>query len=248
MEERSKNEKCCDIRKPVNSGLQRRLVKLIGTKPLFKCLLDGIETRVLWDTGSQVSVIDMEWLSLYAPDAVLRPINDFLEHDEKIEFLAANNTVVPMKGAVVLQFTLGHRTFPVPFVVTSGALSNPIIGFNVLTHAICSGDTDMVVSSLRESMVDVAVGKITVMVDLISRNFEDTDCVGLLKCTKNVTIPPKGVMRLKCRVKGDVRGLDLSFVTSAPTQGDWDEDLEVTQSLGELVRGRTPNVIGNKEQ
>ena len=41
--------KSCDIRKPVNVGLQNRLVKLIGRKPLFKCLLDGVETKVLWD-------------------------------------------------------------------------------------------------------------------------------------------------------------------------------------------------------
>ena len=235
--------KSCDIRRSVNGILSNRLVKLIGKKPLFKCLLDGTTTKVLWDTGSQVSVIDMEWLSLYAPDAVLRPITDFLEQEEKVEFLAANNTVVPIKGAVVLEFTLGHRKFPVPFVVTSAKLSNPIIGFNVLTHVVCSGDTEMVVSSLREAMDgEVTVGKIGVMVDLISRNFEETDCIGVLRASKNVKIPPKGRVHLKCRVKGDVRGTNLSFITSAPTSGEWDEDLEVTHSLGELVRGRTPNV------
>ena len=71
--------KSCDIRKPVNLRLQNRLVKLIGRKPLFKCLLDGLETKVLWDTGSQVSVVDLDWLSIYAPQAELRPISDFLE-------------------------------------------------------------------------------------------------------------------------------------------------------------------------
>ena len=151
------NIKTCDIRKPINVRLQNRLVKLIGTKPLFKCLLSGIEAKVLWDTGSQVSVIDSDWLSTYAPETELRPISDFLESDEKVEFLAANNTVVPMEGAVILEFKMGHRTFPVPFVVTSAKLGNPIIGFNVMTHAICSGDTEMVISSLREAL-DGVVG------------------------------------------------------------------------------------------
>ena len=64
-----------------------------------------------------------------------------------------------------------------------------------MTHAILSGETDTVISSLCESMEQVSVGNINVMVDLISRNFEDTDCVGLLKSSKNVTIPPKGVAR-----------------------------------------------------
>ena len=52
----------------------------------------------------------------------------------------------------------------------------------------------------------------------------------------------KGVKRIKCRVKGDIKGVDLSFICSAPLNGDWDSDLEVTHSLGEIVRGRTPNV------
>jgi hypothetical protein len=87
LEKRVPSEKCCDIRRPVNAGLQKKLVKLIGAKPLFKCQLDGVESRVLWDTGSQVSVIDMEWLSVFAPNVGLRPISDFLESNEKIFWL-----------------------------------------------------------------------------------------------------------------------------------------------------------------
>ena len=42
LEKRVKVDSVCDIRKPVSSGLQRRLVRLIGAKPLFKCLLDRV--------------------------------------------------------------------------------------------------------------------------------------------------------------------------------------------------------------
>ena len=128
-------------------------------------------------------------------------------------------------------------------MITTGTLANPIIGFNVVEHLVSSGNPDLVVSLLQKAMTNVSVGTINVMVDLIHRNFEDDDCVGVLRSAKKVVIPPKGVARIKCRVKGDVKGMDLSFVCSAPTKGDWDEDLEVTQSLGEIVRGRTPNVI-----
>ena len=219
LEKRNK-VKICNIRKPVNSGLKNRLVKLIGSKPLFLCKLDGEEWKVLWDCGSQVCVVDSDWLCAHAPDAVLQPISDFLDNGEKIEFLAANNTEVPMLGAVVLQFTLGSVTFPVPFVVTSSKIAQPIIGFNVMEHVICMGKPDTIVSSLQKSLGShIAVGTINVMVDLISRNFEDSDCVGLLKATKNVNIPAGGVARLKCRIKGDVRGMDLSFICSAPSGG-----------------------------
>ena len=242
LETREKSGKNCDIRKPVSTKLQKQLIRLIGAKPLFKCMLDGVVSNVLWDTGSQVSVIDMDWLSVFAPGVALRPISDFLENEEKVEFLAANNTVVPMLGAVVLEFSMGHNKFPVPFVVTSGKLANPIIGFNVMTHAICSGDSEAVIASLQEAMGNVAVGTINVVVDLISNNFGDTDCLGLLRASKRVVIPPKGVTRIPCRVKGDVKGLDVSVLTTAPIQGDWDEELEVTTALGELVRGRTPKM------
>ena len=242
LEKRNK-VKICNIRKSVNSGLQNRIVKLIGSKPLFLCKLDGEDWKVLWDCGSQVCVVDYDWLREHAPDAELRPISDFLDDGEKIEFKAANNTEVPMLGAVVLNFSLGSVNFPVPFVVTSGSLAQPIIGFNVMEHVIRMGQPDTIISSLQKSLGDnVAVGAITVMVDLISKNFEDSDCVGLLKSTKTVNIPAGGVTRLKCRIKGDVRGMDLSFIVSAPTSGCWNEDLEVTNSLGEIVRGRTPHV------
>ena len=242
LEKKHVNLNMCDIRKPVNANLQNRLVKLIGSKPIVKCELEGVESNVLLDTGSQVSMCDTEWLDARAPSAELKPVTDFLEEDEQVKFLAANNTEVPVVGAVVLNFTLGHCTFPVPFIVTSGSLSQPILGFNVMEHVIAMGSPDTIVSSLKKAMSNVSVGSLNVMVSLVSRNFEDSDCVGILKSTKTITIPAKGVRRIKCRVKGDVRGSDLSFICSAPLNGDWDSDLEITHSLGEIVRGRTPNV------
>ena len=233
--------KVCDIRKQENTGLQNRLVKLIGTKPVISCTLGEKKEDVLLDTGSQVSMTDHEWVCENVPDAEIRPVSDFLEQDEQVKFLAANNTEVPIIGAVVLDFTLGDCSFPVPFVVTSGSLSQPIVGFNVMEHIIRSGNPSTLVSTLQQAM-NVSVGQINVMVDLISQNFGESDCTGVLRSTKDVVIPAKSVKRIKCRVKGDVRGSDLSFICSAPLDGEWDEELEVTQSLGEIVRGRTPNV------
>ena len=68
-----------DVRRKDNVPLQNRLVKLIGNKPLFDCKLDGIDTRVLWDTGSMISLINLLWLRTMFPAAKVRPISDFLE-------------------------------------------------------------------------------------------------------------------------------------------------------------------------
>ena len=106
LEKKHVNLNMCDIRKPVNANLQNRLVKLIGSKPIVMCELEGVESNVLLDTGSQVSMCDTEWLDARAPSAELKPVTDFLEKDEQVKFLAANNTEVQVVGAVVLNFTL----------------------------------------------------------------------------------------------------------------------------------------------
>ena len=56
----------------MNTSLQNKLVKLIGSKPIFKCSLEGAESDVLMDSGSQVAAIDDEWLSNNAPKG---PVN-----------------------------------------------------------------------------------------------------------------------------------------------------------------------------
>ena len=96
-----------------------------------------------------------------------------------------------------------------------------------MEHVVRSGNPDTLVSSLHQAM-NVSVGAITVMVNLISQNFEESDCLGVLKSTKNVVIPAKSVRRIKCRVKGDVRGANMSVICSAPLTGEWDEELKVT--------------------
>ena len=66
--------------------------------------------------------------------------------------------------------------------------------------------------------------------------------LGDLLAVRNSVIPAKSSARIRCKVKGNVKGLDLSFICAAPLIGDWDECLEVTEALGELKRGRTPHV------
>lgn len=51
------------------SRKQEKTAKLVGWKSLVQCNLGGVPTTVLWDTGSQVSMIDMDWKKTYLPDA-----------------------------------------------------------------------------------------------------------------------------------------------------------------------------------
>ena len=48
LEKKVKVGSICDVRKPVNTGLQNRLVRLIGNKPIISCGLEGKKNDVLW--------------------------------------------------------------------------------------------------------------------------------------------------------------------------------------------------------
>ena len=243
LEKREKLKNRVDIRQNPNKPLQDKIVKLIGEKPLFDCKLSGVDSQVLMDTGSMISMVDLPWIEENLPDATILPLTDFLENTD-VTFKAANDTDVPMVGVVVVDFTMGSCTLHVPFLVTSSHMSNPILGFNVMVHLITSGSQtrEDVIDALVKSTKTIAANKISVMVTLVEQNFTDDDFLGDLRVVKGCVVPAKGTIRVRCKIKGNVRGLDLVFMCSEPVVGDWDSELEVTTSLGELKRGKTPFV------
>ena len=116
LEMREERENTVDVRKVVNAALQRRLVKLIGSKPIFKCVMNEVDSSALWDSGSQISVVDEEWVSNNAPNAELRPVSDFVEGE--LHCKTANNTEMPMLGIVMIDVTIGETALRVPFLVS----------------------------------------------------------------------------------------------------------------------------------
>ena len=248
LQRQQEAKSCVDVRQRDNIRLQDILVKLIGRKPWFQCQLEGVSSEVLWDTGSMISMVDSDWLSEKCPSVIMHPISDFLDRQENgeqpksVEFVAANNTKVPMIGCVVLIFTMGGISFPIPVLVTSSKISQPIVGFNVMEHMIMSGQKDVVIDSLMNSSRTVDVSNVEAVVNMVAQSVEDEDFLGDLHACKPCVVPAKSSVRIRCKVKGDVKGLSLPFVCSEPLTADWDDGLIVTESLGELTRGKTPHV------
>ena len=44
----------------------------------MKCLLNGVETKALWDTGAQVSIIPSNWVRKFYPGTDVRNIAELL--------------------------------------------------------------------------------------------------------------------------------------------------------------------------
>ena len=101
-----------------------KIAKLVGQKPMLQCRLGGKEVNALWDTGSMISLIDRFWLKENLPEEEVVPIEEFLE-GEKFTIRAANKSVIPFDGVVILWFSLGegHDGFWVPALMSSNATS-----------------------------------------------------------------------------------------------------------------------------
>lgn len=56
-----------------------------------------MDTKVLWDTGSQVSIIGTEWKQRHLPDVAVRPVEDLLG-EGGLDLSTANSTEIPYQG------------------------------------------------------------------------------------------------------------------------------------------------------
>lgn len=88
---------------------------LIGKKSLLKCLIGGYPATVLFDSGSQVSIIDQQWTDAHIPNHIVRPLSELLE--EELGVYAVTGHAVPYSGWVELTVNLamGMKTPISPF-------------------------------------------------------------------------------------------------------------------------------------
>ena len=74
----------------------------------MKCLLNGVETKALWDTGAQVSIIPSNWVRKFYPGTDVRNIAELLGLGG-LDLKTANGTDLPYKGWVELTFSLAEE-------------------------------------------------------------------------------------------------------------------------------------------
>ena len=102
---------------------------------MVQCCINGKSTEALWDTGSQISLLPRSWIHQNLPDVSLRPIQQLLD-ETALDVRAANSTPIPFDGWIEAHFSLSRRgeaiSLLVPMLVTSDALAEPIIGYNVI--------------------------------------------------------------------------------------------------------------------
>lgn len=121
------------------------LLNVIGKKYIIICLLDEVETKALWDTGSQVCLINEKWRQQNIPHTTLRSLTEIIGPGT-LDGRAVNKTPIPLSGWVEIKFKLPsvsptqlELVVPVLVVNEDGVGEEPIIGFNVIEHLLERG-------------------------------------------------------------------------------------------------------------
>ena len=228
----------------VDFRTKKKLIRLVGEKPVLSCNLGAKKTNVLWDTGSMVSLVDRRWVALNFPHAKILSVSDFL--DEKLEVKAANSTSMEIDGVVVLDFSLcdGGETISVPFVVTAQTLIEPILGYNVIEHLVLEGDADQ-----RKQLGDSLGSKgnfvsVDALAAVIKEKAINRDFLTEVKSPRDVAVAPGCHLQVKCRVKAHSDDKEQSVYFAPLLSPDSCEDrLVCTETVSKLRRGHTNHVV-----
>ena len=221
---------------------QRRMVKLVGEKPMLQCYYGGKAVKVLWDTGSMVSMVDRQWLDEHFPGVKIHTVEDFI--GRRLHLQAANATTIKFDGVVILDFSLkeGEEGFMVPVLISSETIENPILGYNVIEDLILHGSVQQK-QALECSLAKEKHGfTLEPLVALIQKRSRSDDLLAEVKLSNAVKVPAGHRVQVKCRAKVQP-GEDGQVIYFSPLVVDNDDEVEFSETVATLRRGRTNHVI-----
>ena len=228
----------------VDDKVKRKLVSLIGEKPMLHCQLGGKSVKLLWDTGSQVTLVDRRWMRTNFPDAKIHSVSEFLD-DKELNLKAANSTQIRFDGVAILELVVGGEKegVMVPILIASDDMAEPILGYNVIEHLILNGTNEQksalhtTLKRGRESNVEMAP-----LTALIQEKAQDQDFLTEVRTSKSVRVPAGHKVRIQCRLKAQGNA-DEQAVYFSPRLQECDEDLNILETVSSLKRGHTNYVV-----
>lgn len=221
-----------------------QLLSLIGRKYIINCLLDGVETKALWDTGSQVCLINEKWRQRQIPHVTVRDLAEIVDPD-LLNAHAVNQTPIPFSGWVEITFKLPSETAKqlellVPVLVSDedGVAEQPIIGYNVIEHVLARGiEPPCDVTEAVSAAFSFDCKKTEVFLKVM-RSGDDGLGEGMVKAGREVTSIPAGQTRtVKCSVRAGTLPdqQDVLFDPCPPIQ--LPEGLKMEKGVVRLQRG-----------
>ena len=183
--------------------LKKKLINLVGLKPLVKVFLEDDLIEGLWDTGAMVSILSRSFAKENFPGVEVRPVSDFLGH-EILKINTANQAELPIDGVAVMDFGVekGNPLFQVPFLVTPDSLSRPIIGYNTIEYFVLNfGQNLDVPSSLSKVVTDLSLRSADDVVNVITAGGNFSEISREAKLSKTYHIPARTSQKVRVKVK-----------------------------------------------
>ena len=83
--------------------MKKKLIRLVGERPVVNIFLDNFCVNGLWDTGAMVSVISELFLRENFPNALVRPLEEIIGNND-FTVTVANQGALNIKGIAILDF------------------------------------------------------------------------------------------------------------------------------------------------
>ena len=231
----------------VDNRSRQRTAQVIGGKCLVSCMVNGVRTRMLLDTGAQVSMAGREWVKSVLPDVKVKSLESLLA--EPLYVTAANGSHIPFDGWIEVDLEILSRgqcrcSIRVPFLVSQSSLDCPLLGINVIGELIkeSGGVTDpLSLNTLVSEILNLDEQAAQVVASATQRPREEELCHCTVKVGKRgMVIQPGQVFPVKCRVRAWPKGGVMCFEPSA--EGGWPEGLETWPTVVCMPSGATKYV------
>ena len=237
--ERQAEKKPTMFQSHIVPSVRRKLIKLVGEKCEMLGVLNGVATRLLWDTGAQVSALSKRWLMINFPDAVIRDVNELV--DQELNIRTANGGKMPCLGWIELPFKLSTGpTIDVPFVVMEEKLQQPVLGFNVIWELLKDESVDMVKEIQTALRLDELSTQQTI--NLI-QNAKEQSLAYVTTNKKDTVIQAGAVIQLRCRAPVGYLQENTSVIFEPDELQEWPEELTIADKLLTLHKGICQKVV-----
>lgn len=225
-------------------GNPRRVTSLVGRQCLVECYLNGHQLQALWDSGSQVSIIDERWKEEYLRDATLRDVSEILDSADDLTLTAANGTEMPYLGWIETTFRLVSETdqtqeLIIPILVMKGChLSHPIIGFNVIEHILAKTEKTKRYNTVRKAFPSLKRNKVRAFIQAVSA--EQTDEYAVKTKKEMIAVSKHTNIQIECRVASQPFKDDMTMLFQPDLNPQWPDGLEFYDTLVKVKKGVFP--------
>lgn len=148
-----------------------KTVDLVGEKCIVTCKLNGKSSKILFDTGAQVSIMSDQYRKIHLPYVQIQQLNTILDENDALRVQWGNNSEIPFVGWCDVEVLIGtddcYTSLSVPFLVTTDNLADPILGFNAVKQLINGTEDKVALKVFRSAFSTKTSDQLVSFVNLV---------------------------------------------------------------------------------